>query len=58
VLDFLTLVTAYADVADKLAAAVTLHATPVGSGTVARTERIPISQRAEAARLRTGLPRS
>jgi hypothetical protein len=30
-------------------AAVTEHATPVGSGTVARTERIPVSQRAEAA---------
>jgi hypothetical protein len=28
--------------------AVTVHATPVGSGTVARTERIPVHQRAEA----------
>jgi hypothetical protein len=28
---------------------VTTHATPVGSGTVARTERIPIERRAEAA---------
>jgi len=28
--------------------AVTLHATPVGSGTVARTERIPINERTEA----------
>jgi hypothetical protein len=28
---------------------VTAHATPVGSGTVARTERIPIERRAEAA---------
>ena len=27
----------------------TLHATPVGSGTVARTKRIPVEQRAEAA---------
>ena len=29
--------------------AVTEHATPVGSGTVARTQRIPIDQRAESA---------
>jgi hypothetical protein len=28
---------------------VTDHATPVGSGTVARTKRIPVEQRAEAA---------
>jgi hypothetical protein len=33
----------------RLAEAVTRHATPVGSGTVARTSRIPIEQRAEAA---------
>jgi hypothetical protein len=32
-----------------LSAAVTAHATPVGSGTVARTQRIPVEQRAEAA---------
>lgn len=32
-----------------LAARVTAHATPVGSGTVARTERIPIDERARAA---------
>jgi hypothetical protein len=32
-----------------LARAVTAHATPVGSGTVARTERIPVAQRAESA---------
>lgn len=32
-----------------LAARVSAHATPVGSGTVARTERIPIERRAEAA---------
>jgi len=32
-----------------LTAAVTSHATPVGSGTVARTERIPVERRAEAA---------
>jgi Uncharacterized conserved protein (DUF2293) len=39
----------HAGIADRLARAVTEHATPVGSGTVARTERIPIEQRAEAA---------
>jgi len=33
----------------KLAQAVAEHATPVGSGTVARTKRIPIEQRAESA---------
>jgi len=35
--------------AQILARAVTEHATPVGSGTVARTQRIPIEQRAQAA---------
>ena len=35
--------------AEQLATAVTAHATPVGSGTVARTKRIPIERRAEAA---------
>jgi hypothetical protein len=35
--------------ATELAARVTAHATPVGSGTVARTERIPVERRAEAA---------
>lgn len=39
----------YADLADRLAAAVAAHATPVGSGTVARTKRIPVEKRAEAA---------
>lgn len=33
----------------NLAAAITTHATPVGSGTVARTERIPLPDRARAA---------
>jgi len=33
----------------QLAERVTAHATPVGSGTVARTERIPVAERAEAA---------
>jgi hypothetical protein len=32
-----------------LARALTDHATPVGSGTVARTKRIPVEKRAEAA---------
>ncbi len=39
----------YADLANRLAKAVTDHATTVGSGTVARTKRIPVEQRAEAA---------
>lgn len=39
----------HADLADRLAKAVTNHATPVGSGTVARTKRIPVEQRAETA---------
>src|SRR5262249_7678614 len=39
----------HAELAGRLARAVTDHATPVGSGTVARTKRIPVGQRAEAA---------
>lgn len=39
----------HAELAERLADAVTKHATPVGSGTVARTKRIPIEERAEAA---------
>lgn len=39
----------HAAVAEQLAHLVTQHATPVGSGTVARTKRIPLEQRAEAA---------
>lgn len=35
--------------AESLANLIAEHATPVGSGTVARTERIPIEERAEAA---------
>ena len=49
VLTFLNFHSHYADLAHKLARAVTAHATPVGSGTVARTKRIPVEQRAEAA---------
>lgn len=37
------------ELADRLAAAVTELAAPVGSGTVARTRRIPVEKRAEAA---------
>jgi hypothetical protein len=39
----------HAGLADRLARAVTDHATPAGSGTVARTRRIPVGERAEAA---------
>lgn len=35
--------------ARRLSEKITAHATPVGSGTVARTERIPLTKRAEAA---------
>jgi hypothetical protein len=49
VVAFLAFHPAHADLAQKLAHAVTAHATPVGSGTVARTKRIPVEERAEAA---------
>ncbi len=49
VLAFLAFHPQHADLAQRLARAVTDHATPVGSGTVARTKRIPVEQRAEAA---------
>lgn len=49
VLRFLRFSERYAELARELAIKVTAHATPVGSGTVARTERIPIERRAEAA---------
>jgi hypothetical protein len=49
VVAFLTFHPSYAELAGRLARAVTDHATPVGSGTVARTRRIPVGQRAEAA---------
>lgn len=49
VLNFLAFSPRHVAVAVKLAEAVTAHATPVGSGTVARTQRIPVEQRAEAA---------
>ncbi len=46
---FLAFHPAYAREAAALAGLITAHATPVGSGTVARTERIPLAERAEAA---------
>jgi len=49
VLDFLDFHERYAGIARRMAVAVAEHATPVGSGTVARTSRIPIGQRAESA---------
>jgi hypothetical protein len=49
VLDYLAFALPHRDLAGKLADAVCAHATPVGSGTVARTQRIPIEDRAEAA---------
>lgn len=49
VLSFLAFHPRHADFCNQLARAVTDHATPVGSGTVARTKRIPVEQRAEAA---------
>jgi hypothetical protein len=49
VVEFLAFHGNYADLANRLARAVSDHTTPVGSGTVARTQRIPPEQRAEAA---------
>jgi hypothetical protein len=49
VLAFLRFAPAHSTLAARLADAVAAHATPVGSGTVARTKRISIEERAEAA---------
>lgn len=49
VLDFLAFAPCHEAIAQQLADAVTSHATPVGSGTVARTKRIAVEDRAEAA---------
>lgn len=49
ILMFLAFRPPYADLANRLARAVTDHASSVGSGTDARTNGIPIEQRAEAA---------
>ncbi|MEK6260889.1 MAG: DUF2293 domain-containing protein [Planctomycetota bacterium] len=49
VLTFLAFHPLHSELAHRLARAVSDHATPVGSGTVARTKRIPVEERAEAA---------
>jgi hypothetical protein len=49
VLTFLDFNSRHEALARQIAHRVTQHATPVGSGTVARTQRIPIERRAEAA---------
>lgn len=49
VLSYLAFHPGHAELAQRMAIAISAHATPVGSGTVARTKRIPIEQRAEAA---------
>ena len=49
VLAFLEFAPRHHDLARDLAKAITQHAIPVGSNTVARTQRIPIERRAEAA---------
>ncbi|MCY2942460.1 MAG: DUF2293 domain-containing protein [Planctomycetota bacterium] len=49
VVTFLAFHPTHSELANKLAKAVADHATPVGSGTVARTKRIPVERRAEAA---------
>lgn len=46
---FLRFASGWKTLEERLAEAVSRHATPVGSGTVARTERIPVAQRAESA---------
>jgi hypothetical protein len=47
--DFLRFAPRWDALARSIAHLVAAHATPVGSGTVARTQRIPIEERAEAA---------
>lgn len=49
VLRFLAFAPPFHELAKRLAVVISVHATPVGSGTVARTERIPVERRAEAA---------
>ncbi|MGK0187237.1 MAG: hypothetical protein ACI9R3_003023 [Verrucomicrobiales bacterium] len=49
VFDYLNFHPAHHELAKAMAKAIADHAVPVGSGTVARTQRIPIEQRAEAA---------
>jgi len=47
--DFLDFSEEYRDLEREMAKVIAEHAVPVGSGTVARTKRIPIERRAEAA---------
>lgn len=47
--DFLSFAARHRGLEQELARAIAKHATPVGSGTVARTKRIPVERRAEAA---------
>jgi hypothetical protein len=47
--EFLNFAPRHAALAEQLAAAIAAHAVPVGSGTVARTQRISVERRAEAA---------
>ena len=49
IFEFLGFDARYKSLAEELSKAVAAHATPVGSGTVARTKKIPIERRAEAA---------
>lgn len=49
VLAFLDFHDAHSELCERVAAAITRHAVPVGSGTVARTKRIGVERRAEAA---------
>ena len=49
VLKFLDFAPGHQVLAEALAKKIADHAVPVGSGTVARTQRIPVEQRAEAA---------
>ena len=46
---FLRFAARFADLETAMARAITAHATPVGSGTVARTKQISVERRAEAA---------
>ncbi len=46
---FLNFHPTHAMIAETMAGLITEHATPVGSGTVARTQRIPLEERARAA---------
>ena len=49
IMRFLRFADRYRALADQMSKAIAAHATPVGSGTVARTKRISVEERAEAA---------